>query len=138
MDLDGWRLAQPIDVCEWVCYDMAVMLRELPVIRERGSCCELPVTVDQEWVTSQADLLKALGDPTRLTMMAALRKAAAPVCICDFTAALNLSQPTISHHMAKLREAGLVEAEKRGIWVYYRLHPNLPANAAGILDALLT
>jgi ArsR family transcriptional regulator len=115
-----------------------VTLRELPVIRERGICCELPVAVDVEWATRQADLLKALADPTRLTMIAALRKAAAPVCICDFTAALSLTQPTISHHMGKLREAGLVESEKRGIWVYYRLSADLPAAATELLDALLT
>ena len=112
-------------------------LKELPVLRERGTCCELPVAVDLEWASLRADLLKALADPTRLTMMNALRKAAEPVCICDFTAALSLSQPTISHHMGKLREAGLVEAEKRGIWVYYRLNPRLPATTSEVLDALL-
>ena len=66
-------------------------LKELPVARERGTCCELPVSVDPEWASSQADLLKALADPTRLIMVAALRKAEEPVCICDFTAALSLS-----------------------------------------------
>ncbi len=113
-------------------------VNELPVLRERGTCCALPVAVDPEWASRQADLLKALADPTRLTMIAALRKAAEPVCICDFTAALSLSQPTISHHMGKLREAGLVESEKRGIWVYYRLSARLPAKATDLLDALLT
>ncbi len=114
-----------------------VALKELPVIRERGTCGELPVAVDLVWATRQADLLKALADPTRLTMIAALRNAAEPVCICDFTGALSLSQPTISHHMAKLRGAGLVESEKRGIWVYYRLSASLPARANDLLDALL-
>jgi ArsR family transcriptional regulator, arsenate/arsenite/antimonite-responsive transcriptional repressor len=113
------------------------MLKELPVLRERGTCCALPVPVDLAWASSQAELLKALADPTRLTMIAALRNAAEPVCICDFTAALSLSQPTISHHMAKLREAGLVDCEKRGIWVYYRLAAGLPAKATELLDALL-
>ena len=107
------------------------------MIRERGICYELPVAVDQAWASRQADLLKALADPTRLTMIAALRKASEPVCICDFTAALSLTQPTISHHMGKLREAGLVESEKRGIWVYYRLSAGLPAKALLLLDALL-
>ena len=112
-------------------------LKELPVLRERGTCCELPVTVDLAWASGQADLLKALADPTRLTMVAALRKAAEPVCICDFTGALKLSQPTISHHMGKLREAGLVECEKRGIWVYYRLAGGLSAKTTELLDALV-
>jgi ArsR family transcriptional regulator, arsenate/arsenite/antimonite-responsive transcriptional repressor len=114
-----------------------VMLKELPVLRERGTCCELPVTVDLAWASRQAELLKALADPTRLTMIAALRRAAEPVCICDFTGALNLSQPTISHHMGKLRGAGLVESEKRGIWVYYRLAAGLSAKTTELLDALV-
>ena len=112
------------------------MLKELPVLRERGTCCELPVAVDLDWASRQANLLKALADPTRLTMVAALRKAAQPVCICDFTGALNLGQPTISHHMGKLREAGLVESEKRGIWVYYRLSAGLSSRTTKLLDAL--
>jgi ArsR family transcriptional regulator, arsenate/arsenite/antimonite-responsive transcriptional repressor len=117
---------------------MALMaLKELPVLRERGACCELPVTVEPEWAASRARLLRALADPTRLSMLAALRGAEAPVCICDFTGALDLAQPTISHHMAWLREAGLVETEKRGIWVYYRLHPGLSGPVLGLLDAVL-
>src|SRR5579859_2409108 len=111
-------------------------LKELPVLRERGTCCDLPVTVEPEWAAARARLLKAIADPTRLSMLAALRGAAAPVCICDFTAALELSQPTISHHMAWLREAGLVEAEKRGIWVYYRLSPGLAGPVLGLLDSV--
>jgi ArsR family transcriptional regulator len=70
-------------------------------------------------------------------MVATLRDAADPVCICDFTAAYELSQPTISHHMAKLREAGLVDAEKEGIWIYYRLSDPLPERAASLLESLL-
>jgi ArsR family transcriptional regulator len=94
------------------------MLKELPVVRER---CELPIQVDPEWAAQRAQLLKAIADPTRVSMLAALMAATSPICICDFTATHGLSQPTISHHMSKLREAGLVEAEKHGIWVYYRL-----------------
>ena len=113
-----------------------VALKELPVVRERGVCCALPA-VDPAWAAATAGVLKAAADPTRLTMLAALWRAKAPVCICDFTAALDLSQPTISHHMAKLRAAGLVESEKRGIWVYYRLPENLPAPLRGLLGQLL-
>ena len=114
-----------------------MILKELQMLRERGTCCELPVTVEPDWASSQARLLKAIADPTRLSMLAALRRAEEPVCICDFTGALELSQPTISHHMARLREAGLVESEKRGIWVYYRLAPGLSAPALVLLDAVL-
>ena len=81
--------------------------------------------------------MKALADPTRLTILASLWKAGAPICICDFTAGLDLSQPTISHHMAKLKDAGLVEAEKKGIWVYYRLRDKMPTETRKLLSGLV-
>jgi len=109
----------------------------LPVLRERGVCCELRRQVDAGWAERRSDLLKTIADPTRIGMLAALRSAAAPVCICDFTAAFDLTQPTISHHMAKLRAAGLVASEKRGIWVYYRLHPALTRRDKKLLDSVL-
>jgi ArsR family transcriptional regulator len=70
-------------------------------------------------------------------MVAALWKAKAPVCVCDFTADLELTQPTISHHMAKLKEAGLVESEKDGIWVFYRLRKDLPSATRRLLGQLI-
>jgi ArsR family transcriptional regulator len=117
-------------------YDRPMAVKELPVIRQRGACCELPA-VDESWAERTSDLMKALADPTRLTMMASLWKADAPICICDFTAGLGLSQPTISHHMAKLKEAGLVESEKDGIWVYYRLRADLTADTRKLLAQLI-
>jgi len=111
-------------------------IKELPVLRERGACCELP-KVKQSWADQTSDLMKALGDPTRLTMLASLWKADAPICICDFTAGLELTQPTISHHMTKLKEAGLVESEKRGIWIYYRLHKKLAPPTRQLLAELI-
>jgi len=113
-----------------------VALKELPMARQRGICCGLP-EVDASWAEDTADLLKALADPTRLTMMASLWKAKEPICICDFTAGLELSQPTISHHMAKLKEIGLVEAEKQGIWVYYRMRADLAPSASRLLAQLM-
>jgi ArsR family transcriptional regulator len=113
-----------------------VAVKEIPVVRQRGACCELP-TVDGAWADRTSDLLKALSDPTRLTMMASLWKAKEPICICDFTAALDLGQPTISHHMAKLKEAGLVESEKRGIWVYYSLSRDLAPDTRMFLAQLI-
>jgi ArsR family transcriptional regulator len=111
-------------------------LKELPVVRERGVCCALP-EVDSGWAEKTAELMKALADPTRLRMVAALWKANAPVCICDFTADLELTQPTISHHMARLRDAGLVEAEKQGIWTYYRLPHDLAPQTRRLLGQLI-
>jgi ArsR family transcriptional regulator len=111
-------------------------IKELPVLRERGECCELP-EVKESWANRTSDLMKALGDPTRLTMLASLWKAAGPICICDFTAGLELTQPTISHHMARLKQAGLVESEKRGIWIYYRLHRKLAPATRELLRQLI-
>lgn len=116
---------------------MALVTRiDLPV-RHRGVCCDLPAPLDEAWSERQSSLLKALADPTRLTMLAALHQASAPVCICDFTAAYDLSQPTISHHMAKLRAAGLVESSRRGIWVYYQLRSDMTGEVRRLLHAAL-
>ena len=113
-----------------------VTVKVLPLIRERGVCCSLP-RVNENWAETRALLMKALGDPTRLTMVASLWKAPSPICICDFTAGLGLTQPTISHHMAKLKGAGLVESEKRGIWIYYRLREKLPTETRELLSRLI-
>ena len=110
-------------------------LKELPV-RTRGVCCDLEVAVDPVKVGETVELLKALADPTRLSMIATLRRQAAPVCVCDLVAAFNLTQPTISHHMGVLKRAGLVESEKKGIWVYYRLRENLPQGVTRALQVL--
>ena len=127
---------KPIDVCQWVVY--AARVAKLAVLpeRERGVCCAIELEVPDVRAAEIADVLKALADPTRLQMVLALRAAKEPVCICDFTATFDLSQPTISHHVAKLREAGLVEATRRGIWTYYRLAPHLPAPVRRIVEAL--
>jgi ArsR family transcriptional regulator len=83
-------------------------------------CCP-PATVDQTDRLAEAGLFKALGDPHRLAILATLARAGDEVCVCDFTGALPLEQPTVSHHLRILREAALVTCERRGTWVYYRL-----------------
>lgn len=113
------------------------MLRELPV-RQRGvPCCEGLIQTDPGWAQEMAEVLRALAEPTRLSMIAALWAADAPVCICDFTATFDLTQPTISHHMGKLKAAGLVESTKQGIWTYYRLRENLPPSVVDLLKTML-
>lgn len=104
--------------------------------RARGVCCTVDLKVAPSRADEIAGVMKALADPTRLQMVLALRDAKDPACICDFTAAFSLSQPTVSHHMSKLREAGLVEATRRGIWAYYRLKPHLPERVQKIIDAI--
>jgi ArsR family transcriptional regulator len=71
-------------------------------------------------------LLQAAADPTRLAILRQL-SACDEVCACDFTSCCDVSQPTVSHHLKVLREAGWVNAERRGTWVYYRLRPEAVA-----------
>ncbi|HEV8192460.1 MAG TPA: metalloregulator ArsR/SmtB family transcription factor [Ktedonobacterales bacterium] len=66
-----------------------------------------------------AERLKALADPTRLRMLALLAEHASPLCVCEITPLFDLHQPTISHHLRLLREAGLADCERRGVWAYY-------------------
>jgi len=76
----------------------------------------------------------ALADPTRVGIVNAL-SAAREVCVCNLTAAFDLSQPTISHHLRILRESGLVEATRRGTWAYYRVVPGAIEALRGALGA---
>jgi ArsR family transcriptional regulator, arsenate/arsenite/antimonite-responsive transcriptional repressor len=99
-------------------------------------CCP-PITqkrLPAETAAVLAPAFKALGDPVRLQLMSMI--ASAPegeICVCDLTPAFELSGPTISHHLKTLREAGLVDAERRGTWVYYRPRPGLMRQLAGLL-----
>src|ERR1700730_10013578 len=95
-------------------------------------CCP-PAQIDAIDRSSQAALFKALADQHRLAMLATLARAEDEVCVCDFTGALPLEQPTVSHHLRILREAALVTCERRGTWVYYRL----AADARERIDAVL-
>ncbi|MEA2645016.1 MAG: hypothetical protein QOE92_99 [Chloroflexota bacterium] len=104
----------------------------LPV-RERGSCCEVSIDLTPARVDAAVDVLRAMADPARLRILAALRDADQPICVCDFTAALGLSQPTISHHMGRLRDAGLVRVTRKGVWAFYELHPDLPTGTRSML-----
>jgi ArsR family transcriptional regulator, arsenate/arsenite/antimonite-responsive transcriptional repressor len=79
-----------------------------------------------------ASRFKALADPTRVAIVNRLA-GAGEVCVCAFTGELELSQPTISHHLRILREAGLVESRRRGTWAYYRLVPEAISELAGTL-----
>jgi ArsR family transcriptional regulator len=105
--------------------------------RVKGVCCPPAIRLPVARVDASVEVLKALADPTRLQMVGILKAASEPVCICDFTAAFDLSQPTISHHMAKLKDAGLVEVSRSGIWAYYRLNRNLDSKTRALLDVLI-
>jgi len=86
-------------------------------------CCGPDVPVMPAQAASElASVFKALADPTRVSIVNRLA-ATSEACVCDLTAAFDLSQPTISHHLKLLRDAGLIESERRGTWAYYRLVP---------------
>ena len=81
-----------------------------------------------------APAFKALGDPVRLQLMSMIASApGGEACVCDLTPAFDLTGPTISHHLRTLREAGLVTAERRGTWVYYRAQAGVMRQLAGLL-----
>ncbi len=98
-------------------------------------CCP-PARVVTDDFEAQAALLKATADPYRLTILATLAAADDEVCVCDFTDALPLNQPTVSHHLRILREAELVTCERRGTWVYYRLAPDANARVSAALKSV--
>ena len=100
-------------------------------------CCP-PAAVPKDDFTEAADVLRAVADPHRLTILATLARASDDVCVCDFTAGLPLNQPTVSHHLKILRDAGLVLSERRGTWVYYRLAPDALQRLNSTLAVALT
>lgn len=86
-------------------------------------CCP-PARVATRAFDREATVLRAIADSYRLRILATLARAAHPVCVCDFTDALPLNQPAVSHHLRILRDAALVTSERRGTWVYYELAPD--------------
>jgi ArsR family transcriptional regulator, arsenate/arsenite/antimonite-responsive transcriptional repressor len=106
---------------------MAVDLALAPK-RKRAAgdaCCE-PVAfpdLGSQQADRVADVAKALGDPIRAQLVDVLRKAAGEVCVCELVPLFDISQPTLSHHLKKLRDAGIVGVERRGLWAYYFVHP---------------
>jgi ArsR family transcriptional regulator len=105
-------------------------------LSEAAACCP-PLSehrIPAETATLLAPAFKALGDPVRLQLMSMIASApAGEICVCDLTPSFELSGPTISHHLKTLREAGLVDAERRGTWVYYRPRPDLLRQLASLL-----
>ncbi|MBC9001735.1 ArsR/SmtB family transcription factor [Micromonospora aurantiaca (nom. illeg.)] len=90
--------------------------------------------VPAETAAVLAPAFKALGDPVRLQLLSMIASAEdGEACVCDLTPAFDLTGPTISHHLKALREAGLVDAQRRGTWVYYRARPAILRQLAALL-----
>jgi ArsR family transcriptional regulator, arsenate/arsenite/antimonite-responsive transcriptional repressor len=104
----------------------------LPVI----ACCRplasSPLSDDEAEATAR--LFKALGDPARVRIVNLLATSDEPVCVCELVEPLGLTQPTVSHHLKKLTDAGLLAREQRGVWAYYSLDENALATLSGLVD----
>ena len=100
------------------------------------ACCQplAAPSLSEEELESTATLFKALSDPARVKIVNVLAQTPAPVCACDFEPALGLSQPTVSHHLKKLTDAGLLEREQRGKWAYFSLKRDAVEKLAAVAD----
>jgi ArsR family transcriptional regulator, arsenate/arsenite/antimonite-responsive transcriptional repressor len=103
----------------------------LPIV-----CCaplSAPVLSDEE-AEGTAALFRALADPARVRIVNVLATSEEAVCVCNLTEPLGLTQPTVSHHLKKLVDAGLLEREQRGKWAYFSINPEAMARLAGLAD----
>jgi ArsR family transcriptional regulator len=116
---------------------------ELPVTRSGSAAareeCAIPLVrepIGDHAASALARVFKALGDPVRLRLVSLIgAHEGGEVCVCELTEAFDLSQPTISHHLKVLRDAGIIDGERRGTWVYYWLVPATLERMAGLLEA---
>ena len=117
---------------------MSVGLELAPKVKRPAGqpCCE-PVVypdLDRAQAIRMAEVARALGDPVRLQLIDLLRKHAGKVCVCELVPLFDISQPTLSHHLKKLRDAGLVDSERHGLWAYYYVIPQAVAELSGWLS----
>ena len=114
-------------------------LELIPAARSRAvvESCAIPLVrepIGEAAAAGLAQVFKALGDPVRLRLVSLIgAHQGGEVCVCDLTTAFELTQPTISHHLKVLREAGIITSERRGTWVYYRLEPAALERMAALL-----
>ena len=101
--------------------------------------CSTPLVgepVSEVTAAGLAQVFKALGDPVRIRLVSLIgAHQGGEVCVCDLTTAFDLTQPTISHHLKVLRQAGIIDSQRRGTWVYYRLVPAALERVAALLSA---
>ncbi|WP_433726638.1 ArsR/SmtB family transcription factor [Nocardia sp. CA-129566] len=112
---------------------------ELPLTSVTSPSCEVTPLVGKplsaEAAVEMAAVFKALSDPVRLRLLSAVAShAGQEACVCDVSAGFDVTQPTISHHLKVLREAGLLSSERRGSWVYYRVEPTALHQLSQLLD----
>ncbi|WP_324251257.1 metalloregulator ArsR/SmtB family transcription factor [Nocardioides sp. Leaf374] len=117
---------------------MSMLAGSVPDPDDPLACCT-PLArepISDEQAGQLAPLLKAIADPVRLRLLSlVLSHEGAEACVCDLLPAFDLSQPTISHHLKVLHDAGLLDREKRGVWVYYQARPAAMAALGSLFDA---
>jgi ArsR family transcriptional regulator, arsenate/arsenite/antimonite-responsive transcriptional repressor len=132
--LSAAEFATGIDICQYRC-----MSKSLVVLDAAAAVCCPPLSaqpLSQAQAEQVAPLLKALADPVRLRLMSLVAShPGGEACVCDLNEAFDLSQPTISHHLKVLHEAGLLAREKRGVWVYYRARPEALASLGTLIGS---
>ncbi len=107
----------------------------IPVL-DVSACCPagLATPLDRQTAEDLAHVLKAVADPTRLQLLSLIKSSPnAEACVCDLTAPLSLSQPTVSHHLRVLTEAGLISRETRGTWAWYSINDDRLEELASVL-----
>ncbi len=99
-------------------------VRDLEVLERPAACCTplASAGMSEEQADTTARVFKALADPHRVRIMNLLANTDGPICACDFTESLGISQPTVSFHLKKLQQAGLLERERRGVWAFYSIN----------------
>jgi ArsR family transcriptional regulator, arsenate/arsenite/antimonite-responsive transcriptional repressor len=135
--MDQTSIAVNIDKHRCLCQDRTMPLRQLPIVTTAPAACCSPTVGEAMTAPDAAALaatLKALADPMRLRLMSIIAAhEGAEACVCDLTEPLGLSQPTVSHHLKVLVDAGLLTREKRGVWAYFGLVPGAVGAVVGHL-----
>ena len=106
------------------------------VSRDPVACCGplTAATLSADQATATAEVFRALADPARVRIVNMLATSGEPVCVCHLIEPLGLSQPTVSHHLKKLTDAGLLTREQRGKWAYFSLRPEAVETLAVVVD----
>jgi ArsR family transcriptional regulator len=123
--IDGWYILTVVD------------MKTLPSIPSASLVCCQPLsapTLSDAEAEATASMFRALADPARVRIVNVLSRAAEPVCACEFEPSLRLAQPTVSHHLKKLTDAGLLVREQRGRWAYFSLNPEALRNLASLVE----
>src|SRR4051812_16666656 len=100
------------------------------------ACCA-PLSapsLDDDEAAATAELFRALGDPARVKIVNLLATSSEPVCVCELIVPLGLSQPTVSHHLKRLTDAGLLDREQRGKWAFFSINAEAAGTLAGLVD----